>query len=375
MPDRNLDFIPVSRPFIWGNESAYVKNAIDEGWISSKGKYVTKFEQAFASFLGVPHAVAASNGTNALHLALSTLGIGQGDEVIVPDFSMISPTLAVLYCGATPVPVDADWTWNINPDLIEEKISHKTRAIIAVHTYGHPAYMPKLMEIARKHSVYVIEDAAEALGAKIEGRFAGSFGDIACFSFYANKTVTTGEGGMLVTSSEDFYKRACWKRDLCFGDDNESRFVHREIGFNYRLTSLQAAFGLAQLEHLDEAIAEKIEIGKKYSELLKDVKGLTLPPEAVWAKNVFWVYGILVGKEFGVSRSILAQLLLEANIESRNFFSPVHRQPIIKQVFDDTFEVSANLSDNGLYLPSFIGMSDETISRVAEAVRKIHRPA
>lgn len=357
---------------MWGNESSYLKKAVDEGWISSRGEYIVKFEQLFARTIDVPYAVAVSNGTNALHLALSTLGIGKGDEVIVPDFSMISPILAVLYCGATPIPIDADATWNLDPELVEEKISSKTRAIVIVHTYGHPAQVTELIRIARKHSLFIIEDAAEALGATVNGKLVGGFGDIACFSFYANKTITTGEGGMLITKNREWYEKARWKRDLCFGDDSESRFIHREIGFNYRLTNLQAAVGVAQMEHFAEAVEAKIAIGETYNSLLKGIGGLTLPPQTTWAKNVYWVYGIVVGDEFGVSRSELQRLLRDANIETRNFFFPIHRQPIMGGNTNGSFKRSVNLAANGLYLPSFIGISTDNIRRVCDSIYKAH---
>jgi perosamine synthetase len=357
---------------MWGNEAAYVTEAINEGWISSRGRFVDSFERRFAETLDTKFAVAVCNGTAALHLALSTLGVGQGDEVIVPDFSMISPVLAVLYCGAVPVPVEIDETWNINPELIEEKITAKTRAILVVHTYGHPAEMTKISEVARQHGLYLVEDVAEALGATVGGRKAGTFGDIACFSFYANKVVTTGEGGMLTTQDPDLSAKARWKRDLCFGPDDEMRFTHDQIGFNYRLTNMQAAVGVAQMEHFDEAVTRKIGIAKEYNAALENVRGLTLPPEAAWAKNVYWVYGIVVEPEFGLSRIKLQSSLREVGIETRRFFTPIHRQPIVRSsAKDEDFPRSLHLAEHGLYLPSFIGMSTDSILRVADAISLI----
>jgi len=365
-------FVPVSQPFMWGNEEAYVSSAIREGWISSRGKFVDAFERNFAETAGTKFAVGVCNGTAALHLALSALGIGPGDEVIVPDFCMMSPVLAVMYCGAVPVPVEVDETWNIDPSLIEEKINDKTRAILVVHNYGHPAEMVRISEVARRRGLYLIEDVAEALGATVGGRKAGTFGDVSCFSFYANKVITTGEGGMVTTSDPRLNERARWKRDLCFGPDDETRYVHSEVGFNYRLTNMQAAVGVAQLEHFDEAVASKVEVARNYNAALADVPGLTLPPEATWAKNVYWVYGVVVGPEFGMSRAELQSSLREAGVETRRFFTPVHRQPVVKwSGVGGRFPRSVHLAENGFYLPSYVGMTKETVLYVADVIRSI----
>jgi perosamine synthetase len=366
------EFIPVSKPYLWGNEAAYVNTAIEEGWLSSRGRFVDSFERTFAEKLDTKFAAAVCNGTAALHLAMATLDIKPGDEVIVPDFCMISPVLAVLYCGATPVPVEVDETWNINPDLIEEKISARTRAILVVHNYGHPAAVDKISALARRHNLYLVEDCAEALGATVNGRKIGTFGDLACFSFYANKVITTGEGGMVITQNQELYERARWKRDLCFGSDDETRFIHREIGYNFRLTNMQAAVGVAQLEHFDEAVASKIDIARRYNSALKDVAGLTLPPEASWARNVYWVYGILVEPESRVSRAALQQYLCEMSIETRRFFTPIHQQPIIgRREADTSYPHSTHLAAHGIYLPSYIGMRPDAVARVADAIRTI----
>jgi perosamine synthetase len=362
--------IPVSKPFMWGNEAEYVKNAIEAGWISSRGKFVNSFEKLFAETLGVNHAVTVSNGTAALHLALSVLGVSQGHEVIVPDFCMISPVLAVLYCGATPVSVDIDETWNMDPSLIEEEITDRTRAILVVHNYGHPAAMEEIAAIARRRGIHLVEDGAEALGATVNGRQVGTFGELACFSFYANKLITTGEGGMVVMNDDALHAKACWKRDLCFGADEEHRFVHQEIGFNFRMTNVQAAIGVAQLEHFDEAVTQKIEIARQYTARLEGLRGLTLPPEASWAKNVYWVYGVVVEPEFGISRAALQQRLREMKIETRRFFSPVQHQPILSHLpTRANCPRSAHLANNGFYLPSYIGMTEDVVERVARAVR------
>jgi perosamine synthetase len=359
---------------MWGKEAEYVNEAIREGWISSRGRMVDAFERGFAEALGTEFAVAVCNGTAAVHLALAALGIKAGDEVIMPDFCMIAPVLAVLYCGATPIPVDVDETWNINPKLIEERISERTRAILVVHNYGHPAEMDEIAAIARRHNLYLVEDTAEALGATVRGRQAGTFGHISSFSFYANKVITTGEGGMVVTSDANLHVRARWKRDLCFGPNEEMRYTHTEVGFNYRLTNMQAAVGVAQLEHLSEATASKIAVARQYNEALSDIPGLTLPPEAVWAKNVYWVYGILVEPEFGVPRALLQEQLLARGIETRRFFTPLHRQPIVPPQGDAAdYPRSAYLAEHGLYLPSYVGMTEATVERVAETLRALRR--
>jgi perosamine synthetase len=362
--------IPVSRPHLWGDEASHVQEALSEGWISSRGRFIDELEQCFAAALNMPHAVSVSNGTVALHLALDVLGIGEGDEVIVPDFSMISPILAALYCRARPVPVDADVTWNIDPSRIEEAIGPRTRAIIVVHTYGHPADMAPILEIARRRGLHVIEDCAEALGATVREQMVGTFGDIACFSFYANKAMTTGEGGMLVMRDAALRDRARWKRDLCFGVDDEARFTHEEIGYNYRLTNLQAAVGIAQLRHLDEVTARKRAIAARYRAALSNLPGMTLPPESPWAVNVYWVFGVLVEEELGVERATLQRHLRACGIETRRFFTPVHAQPIAQVSCDaPRFPQATRLAQRGFYLPSYIGLLDEEIDRVVAHLR------
>jgi perosamine synthetase len=365
-------FVPVSRPHIWGGEKDKLCEAVDAGWISSRGPFLDEFETQFADRIGVRHAVAASSGTAALHMALSVLDLARDDEVVVPDFTMISPVLAVLACGAVPVPVDADETWNIDPDDVERALTDKTRAIIVVHTYGHPARIDRIIEIARRHGLHVVEDAAEALGANAFGRPIGSFGDLAIFSFYANKVLTTGEGGMVVTNDRLLCERLRAKRNLCFGLDEESRFIHSDIGFNYRMTNLQAALGIVQLQHLDEAIAAKIAIAREYNALLADIPGITIPPDSAWGRNVYWVYAVLIEEEFGPDRRTVQALLKNRGIETRRFFYPLHRQPIMpKAGIRQTFSRSINLSDKGLYLPSFIAMDSSTIRHVADHLARL----
>ena len=364
--------VPVSRPYIWGEEKAKLCEAIDGGWISSRGPFLDQLEKRFAEEIGVGYGVAVSSGTAAVHLALNVLDLQKDDEVIVPDFTMISPVLAVLACGAIPIPVDADETWNMDVESIEGAITEKTRAIVVVHTYGHPAKIDRIIEIAQRNQLRVVEDAAEALGARVFGRAVGSYGDLAIFSFYANKVVTTGEGGMVVTNDPLLYERLRAKRNLCFGADEETRFIHNEIGYNYRMTNVQAALGVVQLEHLDEAVAAKVAIARKYGGLLANIPGITLPPDSTWGPNVFWVYAVLVEDEFGLDRRAVQSELKRNGIETRRFFYPLHRQPIMpKQGIRQTFPNSVNLSERGLYLPSFIGMESSTIERVADCLASL----
>lgn len=373
--------VPVSRPHLFGDEAEIVGAALAEGWISSRGPYVDRFEATFAELTGVRHAVAVTNGTCALQLALDVLGVGRGDEVIVPDFTMIAPVFAVLHLGAVPLPVDADATWNLDPAAVEACITPRTRAILAVHTYGHPARVDVLSEIARRHHLVLVEDAAEALGATLRGQSVGSFGDAACFSLYANKTITTGEGGVVVTNDDATATRLRYKRDMCFGDDEESRFVHRDLGYNYRMSSLQAAFGLGQLAHFREAVESKRAIARRYDALLGDVVGLELPPaSAPDVGQACWVYGVVAGDDLGVSRERLQRRLREEGIETRRFFAPVHRQPVYRELLSrwseprrDGFPRSIRLAERGLYLPSFVGMPAELTEYVAERVRHVVR--
>ena len=362
-------FVPVSRPHIWGDEKLNLCQAIDGGWISSRGPFLDEFEDRFAKKIGTRYAVAASSGTAAVHLALSVLDLDKHDEVIVPDFTMISPVLAVLACGAIPVPVDADETWNMDVEGIKRAITDRTQAIVVVHTYGHPAKIDRIMEIARRNNLRVIEDAAEALGARVSGQPVGSFGDLAIFSFYANKVLTTGEGGMVVTNDLELCERVRSKRNLCFGVDEETRFIHDDIGFNYRMTNLQAAVGLAQLQHLDEAVAAKIAIAREYTSRLRDFLGISIPPDSNWGPNVYWVYGILIEDEFGLDRKTVQAELKRNGIETRRFFHPLHRQPIIpKAGIREEFPKSGRISERGMYLPSFIGMGSSTIERVVDCL-------
>lgn len=362
--------IPVCEPLLDGNEKRYVADCLETNWVSSLGKYITRFEEEFSRYCGSRYGVACSSGTTALHLSLVTLGIGHRDEVIVPDFTLIVSTNVVILAGARPVLVDVDpKTWSIDPVKIEKKITERTRAIMVVHMYGHPCDMAAIMGIARRYNLYVIEDCAEAHGAEVNGKRVGSFGDAGCFSFYGNKILTTGEGGMVLCNDERIAQRMRLLRDQGF---EEPRFVHRVMGFNYRLTNIQAAIGLAQTEKVDEKVARKREIAHIYTELLRDQADITLPFQAPWAKNVYWMYGILIGEGFGVCRDELMRRLREKGVDTRAFFFPIHRQPVYQAkspCFPDTsgsYPVSDDLARRGLYLPSGLGLTAAQIHEVVE---------
>ncbi|UII31040.1 DegT/DnrJ/EryC1/StrS family aminotransferase [Fulvivirga ulvae] len=368
-----MNHIPVSKPYFWGDELSNVTEAITTGWISSNGKFIDEFEQKFAEAVEAKYAVSLNNGTSALHLACDLIGLKRGDEVIVPDFSMIAPIFALEYMGCIPVPVDVDDTWNINPELIEQAITEKTKAILVVHNYGHPSDMHKISAIAKKHGLKIIEDAAEAIGARQNDIQVGSWGDVTCYSLYANKIITTGEGGMLTTNDEHLYQLAKSKRNMSFGPDQENRFLHEKVGYNFRLTNIQAAIGCAQVHNLEASINHKISIANEYSSILKDVPGITLPPSAQNVKNVYWVYGILIEETFGLSKNKLQEVLLHAGIETRSFFAPVHQQPFLKHVsFNPSkYHKSVKLARQGLYLPSYIGLSSESIMKVADTIAQV----
>jgi perosamine synthetase len=358
-------FIPVYEPDLRGNELRYVADCVETGWISSIGKYVGQFEERFASFCGARYGVATSNGTTALHLALVTLGIGPGDEVIVPALTFVATANAVTYTGARVVLADSEpYTWNLDPTRLEEKITPRTGAIIPVHIYGHPVDMDPLLEIARCHHLYVIEDAAEAHGAEYKGVKVGTLGDIGCFSFYGNKIITTGEGGMLITNDAGLAERAAMLRDHAMSP--ERRYWHFAVGYNYRLTNLQAAIGVAQLERIGALIEAKRRIARIYNILLAEVPGITLPPEAPWAKNVYWMYSILVEDSFGAGRDELAAHLKKRGIDSRPFFYPLHTLPPYRQ--DISLPVAEMLARKGLNLPSSALLQESEIKRIVEAI-------
>jgi len=357
--------IPVCEPTPIGNMSKYVNECLNTNWISSNGKFIDEFEQKFAEYCGCKHGISTTNGTTALHLALVALGIKEGMEVIVPNFTMIATANAVVYTGAKPVFVDAELeTWNMDTDKIEAKITDKTKAIIVVHTYGCPIDMDRIDEIAEKHNLYVIEDAAEAHGATFKGRKTGSLGDIACFSFYGNKILTTGEGGMVVTNSDKLAKACRSYKNHCFG---EPRFIHKNTGFNYRMTNIQAAIGLSQVEYADVLVNSRVFNAAIYNSQLKNAEGIILPPECPKGKNVYWMYGILVNKKDNVM-----SILNHMGIQTRSFFYPMHKQPCFKHLVnkDDKYPNSNYLFEHGLYIPSSSHLKMETLIEVAFKVKQ-----
>lgn len=363
--------IPVCEPTLRGNELKYVQQAVETNWISSAGSFIRDFEAQFAAYCGTQYGIACANGTVAMHLALATLGLEPGDEVILPTFTMIATINAVTYCGATPVLVDSEPTyWQMDVEQVAAKITPRTKAILPVHTYGHPVDMDALNELACRHGVLVIEDAAESHGAEYKGRRTGGLGVAAGFSFYGNKIITTGEGGMITTNNKEIAQLAWNLRDHAFS--HERHFWHKFVGYNYRMTNLQAALGLAQVEQLDELVAARRRNAAHYTRLLSAVPGITTPPEAPWAKNVFWMYGILVDEQaYGMNRDQLRRVLAENGVETRTFFIPMHCQPIYWQTFKgQRFPAAERLCRDGFYLPSASSLSANEIDYIAGVIRE-----
>jgi perosamine synthetase len=360
--------IPVSAPYLGDEELGYVADCVRSGWISSLGEFVSRFEEKFSAYCGCRHGVAVSNGTTALHLALVALGIGPGDEVIVPTLTFIATANAVHYTGATPVFVDSDpRTWSMDPEDVLSRITPRTRAIIPVHLYGFPVDMDPILSAAKERGIDVIEDAAEAHGARCRGRVVGSLGRMGCFSFYGNKIVTTGEGGMVVTNDASLAERLRSLRD--HGMSKDRRYWHPEVGFNYRLTNLQAAVGVAQVEKIGKILDRKRKIARLYDELLSGVGGITLPPKTSWAEEVCWLYSILVEPPFRLDRDSLMAALALRGIETRPFFWPLHEQPPYRST--DPFPVAESLARKGMNLPSGAGLAEKDVVAVAEAIREM----
>jgi len=370
--------IPVCEPCLDGNEGKYIQDAINTGWISSSGKYIKEFEKRFAKYCGVKHGISTCNGTAALHLALTSLEIGKGDEVIIPDFTMVACGESVCYTGAMPVFVDAEKeTWNINPENIKEKITERTKAIMPVHIYGHPCDMDPILELAEKYNLFVIEDAAEAHGTEYKGRKAGSIGDVGCFSFYANKIITTGEGGMVVTSNDKLADKCRYYRNHCFPLDGPRNYLHKDIGFNYRMTNIQGAIGLAQIEKIDEYVKARRTNNKLYQNYLGGLEGISFQPEKQNCKNVYWMNGIIIdSKKFGMSRDDLMEKLKEAKIDTRLFFNGMHKQLSLKRYganYEGKYPISDWLASNGMYLPSGSGLREKDISYICGEIWKLKK--
>lgn len=365
--------IPVNQPLLNGREKELLMQCIDSGWISSDGPFVTEFENKFASFIGVEHGIAVSNGTAALETALFASGISKGDEVIMPSFTIISCALAVIRLGAVPVLVDVEPdTWNMDVTQVEAKITPLTRAIMVVHMYGHPADIDPVLVIARKHHLVVVEDAAEVHGAEYKGRKCGSIGHVSAFSFYANKIITTGEGGMVLTSDPQIAEAARSYRNLCFRP--EKRFYHTELGYNFRMTNLQAALGVAQIERIDEFINIKRHLGEYYRKKLSLIEGLKLQIEKPWAKTVYWMYCIELDSNLGMNAEEMMALLSDKGIGTRPFFLGLHEQPALHDLNlfkNEHYPVTERIARQGLYLPSGLSLTEHQVDEVVNAVMLI----
>lgn len=366
-------YIQVASPVFAGNEKKYVMDCLETGWISSIGKYIREFEEKFASFCGTRHAVSCSNGTVALHLALLAYDIGPGDEIIVPTLTYIATANAVSYCGAKPVFVDSEpETWNIDPRRIEEKITPNTKGIIVVHLYGHPANMDSILEIAKKYDLFVIEDAAEAHGALYKNRIVGSIGDIGTFSFFGNKIITTGEGGMVITNNDKLAEKIRLLKSQ--GMDPKHRYWFPIVGYNYRMTNIQAAIGLAQLETIDFHLKKRREVANYYYEYLREVPNVILPVEKPWAKNVYWMFSIVLDKNIPIERDALIDKLYKEGIETRPFFYPMHILPPYKDLQnEDCFPVADNISSRGLNLPTHSNLGKEDVELICIKIKELIR--
>ncbi|MEW6429121.1 MAG: DegT/DnrJ/EryC1/StrS family aminotransferase [Thermodesulfobacteriota bacterium] len=365
--------VPVNRPLLDGNEAAYLAECVAGGWISGEGPFVERLEREFAARCGRRYGIAVSSGSGALDIAVAALGIGPGDEVILPSFTIISCALAVVRAGATPVAVDCDAAhWNMAAAEVEKAITPRTRAIMAVHIYGLAVDMNAIQTLAARHRLPVIEDAAQAIGQTVAGKPCGGFGAVSAFSFYPNKNLTTGEGGMLLTDDPHLAGRCRSLRNLCFQEGR--RFVHEELGWNYRMSNLQAALGCAQLERLDAHLERKRRIGALYGELLAGVP-VQLPRERTpWTENLYWAYGIVLPEESRLDRDELMTALFGLGIGSRPFFWPMHQQPVFRAMglfAGASLPVAEMLGRRGLYLPSGLGISDPEIVHVAETVRRL----
>lgn len=369
-----MSFIPVNEPLLDGNEEKYVLECVRTGWISSEGPFVARFEEQFSARVGRRYGVAVCNGSVALDAALVALNLSPGDEVIMPTFTIMSCATAILRAGAVPVVVDCDpETWNMDVTQVERRVTPRTRAIMVVHIYGLPVDMAPIMELAEKHGLKVIEDAAEMHGQQYNARSCGSFGDLSVFSFYPNKHITTGEGGMIVTDDPALADRCRSLRNLCFKP--EQRFVHDELGWNYRMTNMQAALGVAQLERLDEFVVRKRRMGARYTELLGEVRGVQLPlPRTEYADNIYWVYGLVLSDEVPFDAKEAMARLAKKGVGTRPFFWPMHEQPVLRKMglfAGESHPVAERIARRGFYIPSGMALQDGQLEIVAEAVKEL----
>jgi len=368
------EFIPVNEPLLDGDEKKYLLECIESGWISSEGPFVRQFEEAFAPRVGRKHGVAVANGTAALDLAVDALGLGPGDEVILPAFTIISCVHQIVRSGAIPVLVDSDpLTWNMDVGQLASRITSRTKAIMAVHIYGLPVDMDPILELARKHGLAVIEDAAEMHGQTYKGKPCGSFGTVSTFSFYPNKHLTTGEGGMIVSDDPQLAETCRSLRNLCF--QPQKRFVHERLGWNARMTNMQAGIGLAQLSRLDEFVARKRRMGALYQEVLAGCSHAQLPlARTDYADNIYWVFGVVLREDCGMDAEAAMAALAKAGVGTRPFFCPMHLQPVLRRLglfAGEEYPVAERLYKQGFYLPSGMALRPDQIERAAAALRNL----
>lgn len=368
--------IPVNEPLLNGNEKKYLNECIDTGWISSEGSFIQRFEQGMADYVGRHYAVSVTNGTAALEMAIVALGIGAGDEVIMPSFTIISCAQAVVKAGAVPVLVDSDYDrFNMRVEDIEAKITARTKAIMVVHIYGLPVDMNPILTLAKKYNLKIIEDAAEMHGQTYHHQKCGSFGDISIFSFYPNKHITTGEGGMVLMDDKALYAKCKSLRNLGFSEDGSKRFIHEELGWNLRMTNLQAALGVAQLERIDEFVAKKRWIGHRYQELLQDIDSINLPIKRTsFAENIYWVFAITLKDGYPKTTQQVMKELGEKGIGTRPFFYPMHQQPVFKKMGlfeDEVYPNAARLYERGFYIPSGLALTEAQIQEVSKIMHEV----
>ena len=368
----NKPIIPVNEPYLGQREKDLVNECLESGWISSAGKYIEKFEIEFAAYCECSGGVTTTSGTTAIHLALKSLDVGPRDEVLVPAFTMAGSVYPIVQCGASPVFVDSEPdTGNIDFQDLESKITASTKAILIVHIYGHPVDMDPICDIARSRNLKVVEDAAEAHGALYKGRKTGSLGDVGCFSFYANKIITTGEGGMLVSNDTELLKKARQLKDLAHG---RVRFTHDlPEAFNYRMTNIQAAIGLAQLERVEETIKKKINNAEQYTKQLKNISCLKLPVCRSWARNVYWMYGVQLMDNVQFKKDLLMETLKNEGIDTRSFFHPLNTQKAFKKYGKQDCPNAESLGKRGFYLPSGQTLTTNHVHRVAETLSRLLR--
>lgn len=368
--------IPVNEPLLNGNEKKYLNECIDTGWISSEGPFIKKFEETMANYVGRKYAVAVTNGTAALELAIEALEIQTGDEVIIPSFTIISCAQAIVKAGAKPVLVDSEYdSFNMKIEDIENKITSNTKAIMIVHIYGLPVDMHPVLELAKKHNLKIIEDAAEMHGQTYNGQRCGNFGDISIFSFYPNKLITTGEGGMVLMNDELLFEKCKSLRNLCFSTDGDKRFIHEKLGWNLRMTNIQAALGVAQLERIDEFITKKRWIGNMYQELLSDLTTINLPiKNKSFAENIYWVFAITLKNEYPKSAKEVMKELSSRGIGTRPFFYPMHKQPVFNKMglfLNEEYPNASRLYEKGFYIPSGMAITEDQIKEVSKIMHEV----